>query len=474
MTMQRQRVLLSVCCLVLIATGTLAAPCDEIQADEETLNAAGLGTDPAALIDFFRRKTLDEGDRDTVAELIRDLGADEFAMREKASSELVKMGGKAISQLRQAKESGDIEVARRAKACLQKIEQEKEPALMAAAARLLAARRPAAAAQTLLKFAPFADDRNVLESVRGALAVLAVRDGKPEPALTDALASKQPICRALAGEALVRAGEAAAVPAVRELLSDVDPVVRLRVSLAFVDTNDKSVIPLLIELLADLPRDKSQVIEDLLERIALEKSPKTPRGNDPATRRQCRDAWKEWWSKNGKHVDLAKVSRKLVVAMETSKGTIRIELYPDKAPLTVKNFLQYVKDQHYKGLTFHRVIPNFMIQGGGLEPGLKERKARDPIKNESSNGLSNKRGTVAMARTVEPDSATSQFFINVKDNDFLDKAKTRDGVGYCVFGRVIEGMDVVDKIKDVPTRTIGAVRDVPVEDVVIKSVRLGN
>jgi peptidyl-prolyl cis-trans isomerase B (cyclophilin B) len=157
--------------------------------------------------------------------------------------------------------------------------------------------------------------------------------------------------------------------------------------------------------------------------------------------------------------------------METSKGTIKIELYPDKAPITVKNFLQYVKDKHYRGLLFHRVIPNFMIQGGGMEPGLNERKARDPIKNESSNGLSNKRGTIAMARAADPDSATSQFFINVKDNVSLDKGKMPGNMGYCVFGRVIEGMDVVDKIKDVATHALGAYRDVPVEDVAIKSVR---
>jgi peptidyl-prolyl cis-trans isomerase B (cyclophilin B) len=436
------------------------------------LKAAGLGTDDAALIDFFRNKTLADVDRDKIAALVRDLGADDFQVREQASSQLVKIGAKAAPLLRQAKDSRDAEVARRAKACLGKIKQEQEPTVVIAAARLVAARRPAAAAQTLLAFAPFADDRDVLESVREALAVVAVRDGKPEPVLADALVSKQPLSRGLAGEALVRAGQANAVPAVRKLLDDADLLVRMRVGLAFVDKNDKSVIPRLIELLADLPRDRAQVIEDLLGRIALDKSPDIPPGDDQATRKKCRDAWSDWWTENGQGVDLAQISRKLVVAIETSKGTIKIELFPDKAPITVKNFVQYVGDKHYNGLIFHRVIPNFMIQGGGMEPGLKERKARAPIKNESSNGLSNKRGAVAMARTVEPDSATSQFFINVKDNEFLDRAKMRDGVGYCVFGRVIDGMDVVDKIKDVPTRALGIHRDVPVEDVVIKSVRV--
>lgn len=161
-----------------------------------------------------------------------------------------------------------------------------------------------------------------------------------------------------------------------------------------------------------------------------------------------------------------------IVVIETNMGTIRVELFEDKAPITVKNFLQYVADKHYDGLIFHRVIPNFMIQGGGYEPGLKERKTRAPIKNEAGNGLSNVRGTIAMARTNVPDSATSQFFINVKDNTFLDRAQAADKVGYCVFGRVTEGMDVVDKISLVKTGRRGLFGDVPVEDVVIKSVRL--
>lgn len=161
-----------------------------------------------------------------------------------------------------------------------------------------------------------------------------------------------------------------------------------------------------------------------------------------------------------------------IVIIETNMGTIRVELFEDKAPITVKNFLQYVADKHYDGLIFHRVIPNFMIQGGGYEPGLKERKTRAPIKNEAGNGLSNVRGTIAMARTSVPDSATSQFFINVKDNTFLDRAQAADKVGYCVFGRVTEGMDVVDKISLVKTGRRGLFGDVPVEDVVIKSVRL--
>jgi cyclophilin family peptidyl-prolyl cis-trans isomerase len=165
---------------------------------------------------------------------------------------------------------------------------------------------------------------------------------------------------------------------------------------------------------------------------------------------------------------LAQEAKNPRVVMETSDGKIVIELYPDKAPITVKNFLQYVEDKHYDGTIFHRVIADFMIQGGGYEAGMREKKTRDPIKNEGGNGLKNERGTIAMARTNVANSATSQFFINTVDNKFLDRANAGDKVGYAVFGKVVEGLDVVDKIRKVKT---GA-RDVPNTDVVIKSVRV--
>jgi len=155
------------------------------------------------------------------------------------------------------------------------------------------------------------------------------------------------------------------------------------------------------------------------------------------------------------------------VVMETSLGTITLELDGDKAPATTANFLAYVDAKHYDNTLFHRVIDGFMIQGGGFEPGMKQKPTKPAIKNESANGLANKRGTVAMARTSNPDSATAQFFINVVDNDFLDRAKAQDRVGYCVFGKVTGGMDVVDKIKATPTGD----GDAPVKDVLIKSVR---
>ncbi|MFM7974443.1 MAG: peptidylprolyl isomerase [Pirellula sp.] len=160
------------------------------------------------------------------------------------------------------------------------------------------------------------------------------------------------------------------------------------------------------------------------------------------------------------------------VVMKTSKGSITIELDAQAAPKTVENFLSYARSGHYNGTIFHRVISNFMIQGGGFTPDMKQKSTNPPIVNESSNGLSNQKYTLAMARTSVPDSATSQFFINVTDNDFLDKANSRDRVGYCVFGKVTSGSEVVEAIKTVATTTKQGHENVPVEAVVIESVEI--
>ena len=159
------------------------------------------------------------------------------------------------------------------------------------------------------------------------------------------------------------------------------------------------------------------------------------------------------------------------VVMETSLGTVKLELDDVKAPLTVANFLSYVDEKFFDNTIFHRVIPDFMIQGGGFAPGLRQKTTKAPVKNESPNGLSNVRGSIAMARTNDLDSATSQFYINVVDN-----SRSLDKPQYCVFGKVIAGMDVVDKIRDVKTTSVNVngravMRDVPAEEVVIKSVR---
>lgn len=162
-----------------------------------------------------------------------------------------------------------------------------------------------------------------------------------------------------------------------------------------------------------------------------------------------------------------------MIRMTTSKGVIEIELNAEKAPETAKNFIEYVKAGFYDGTIFHRVIDGFMIQGGGLEPGMKEKQTRAPIRNEADNGLKNERGSLAMARTNDPHSATAQFFINLVDNTFLNhQSPSMDGWGYCVFGKVVNGMDVVDQIRGVATTTRGFHQDVPSEDVMIEKAEV--
>ncbi|RAU17244.1 peptidylprolyl isomerase [Nitrincola tibetensis] len=157
-----------------------------------------------------------------------------------------------------------------------------------------------------------------------------------------------------------------------------------------------------------------------------------------------------------------------MILLHTNHGDITIELNHEKAPKTAANFEQYVKEGFYDGVIFHRVIEGFMIQGGGFEPGMISKKTRETIENEADNGLSNKTGTLAMARTMDPHSASAQFFINVSDNTFLDhSAKTMEGWGYAVFGKVVDGMDVVNKIKKVKTASKAGHQDVPTEDVII-------
>jgi len=162
---------------------------------------------------------------------------------------------------------------------------------------------------------------------------------------------------------------------------------------------------------------------------------------------------------------------KTMVKLHTNHGVITLQLDAEKAPVTVKNFLEYVNSGFYNGTIFHRVIGNFMIQGGGFEPGMKQKKTNAPIKNEAANGLKNDKYTVAMARTGDPHSATAQFFINVKDNDFLNYPG-QDGWGYCVFGKVVEGREVVDAIRNVKTGNRSGSQDVPLEDVIITSAEV--
>lgn len=162
-----------------------------------------------------------------------------------------------------------------------------------------------------------------------------------------------------------------------------------------------------------------------------------------------------------------------MIKLHTNYGDITLELDSEKAPVTTQNFIEYVNSGHYDNTIFHRVIDDFMIQGGGFEPGMIQKKTQAPIANEAGNGLKNDKYTIAMARTSDPHSASAQFFINVKDNDFLNyKSSTSQGFGYCVFGKVVEGMDVVDKIKKVKTGTRSGHQDVPLENVLLQKAEV--
>ncbi len=163
----------------------------------------------------------------------------------------------------------------------------------------------------------------------------------------------------------------------------------------------------------------------------------------------------------------------MLVHMKTNFGTVILELFPDKSPKTVANFLQYAQDGFYDGTIFHRVIDKFVIQGGGFGPGMTQKPTRASIENEAKNGLRNSRGTVAMARATDPHSASSQFFVNVVDNDFLNyTAPTPAGFGYCVFGQVVEGMHIIDQIKGIPTGSKLGFKDVPLSDALIEKITL--
>jgi HEAT repeat protein len=294
--------------LVLLLAGmVVAAGPDNSGGDQQLLKAAGVANDGPGLLEFFRRRTINDTDLTDIKELIRQLGDESFSVRQKASAALVARGAVCAPLLRAALKDPDIEIVRRAEDALHAIEEIPNAALVPAAARLIAVRKPAGAVEALLSYLPHADDEGIAEAVRSALAALAVPDGKPDPALVAALADKVPARRAGAAVALCRAA-AEQRPAVKKLLQDGDPTVRLRAGFALAVTGDKEALPVLIDVLADLPPAQTVSARDLLSRLAEEKSPALPPGTDEASRRKYRDAWAAWWGENGDKTDLARVN----------------------------------------------------------------------------------------------------------------------------------------------------------------------
>jgi hypothetical protein len=289
----------------LLAWGPAAAQPGRDGLDEQLLARAGVGTDGPALLAFLQKHTHPAVDADRIRTLVRDLGAAEFATRERSSAELAKAGRLAAAPLRQALKSPDREIALRAAKCLQGIEAGPGPAEQAAAVRLVARRKPAGAAAVLLAYLPCAPGDAVAEEIRAALPAVAVIDGKSAPALTQALADAVPVKRAAAAEALCRAGATEHFGAVRPLLQDRDPEVRLRVALALVARREKAAVPALVDLLDQLPAAQLAPVEDILYRLAGDQAPAAPPGG--GTPAQTRAAWERWWRTHGATVDLARL-----------------------------------------------------------------------------------------------------------------------------------------------------------------------
>jgi HEAT repeat protein len=343
-------------CLGLAGAARADDPAKAVAEDEKALTGSGLKTDSAALLEFFRQRTLNAEEKARVEALIKDLGAPGFKTREQASAHLIARGPVALEQLKGALASDDPEVVRRAERCIQRI-QEKDyaPQVGPAAARLLRQRKPAEAVPVLLAFLPFADNENIADEVRNTLTALAVRDGKTEPALVAALADKMPVVRGSAGEALTRAGVAGTKAEVRKLLADPDATVRLRVATALTLAREKVAVPVVINALPDLGQNDAIRAEDLLYRLADGRTPpRVSPGSDAAARRKCRDAWLVWWQTNEKTVNLAKLSERpaqlgytLVVLLD--EGIIREVGRDDKTRWEVSGLVFPLDVQYLPG-----------------------------------------------------------------------------------------------------------------------------
>jgi hypothetical protein len=323
-----------------------AADADSSHDDEQIVKAADIGTTDQALLDFIRRRTLSDSDQNQLQTLIRQLGDDSFEVRERASAALVARGAAAEPFLLEAKKSSDIEVVRRAEECLRLIKRGMSAAVPAAVVRLLGKRKPAGAAEVLLTYLPHADSEAVADEVCKALAVLAVRDGKPEPALRKALIDQAPVRRAAAAEALCRSGAAEVLADVRKLLRDADPGVQLRVAQALAAAKDREAIPVLIELLGKLPRERAWTAEEMLLRLAGDGAPKVALGQ--ANGEKCREAWDAWWKDHGAQADLAKITQAptllgytLIVLLDVGRA---LELDKENKPRWQIDGLQFPLD----------------------------------------------------------------------------------------------------------------------------------
>lgn len=300
------------CCLFLVVTLTASAahgadaPAADTAEDEKLLKAAKVPTDGPGLLEYFKKRTPADADRERVADLIKQLGSDSFAVRHKASTDLVALGPAALAPLRRALNDPDEEVKQRARDCMAALLRGRGPTVSAAAVRLLRARKPAAAVAVLLAYLPSADDETVEEEVLITLTELGARDGKLDAVLPAALQDKAPARRAAAALIVGRSGTAEQKSAVQALLADADAKVRFRAAQGLLAGRDKAGVPALIALLADGPMDLAYPAEDLLLAAAGPRAPKAPLSDNANVRRRCRDSWNGWWKAYGGKLDLAK------------------------------------------------------------------------------------------------------------------------------------------------------------------------
>ncbi len=285
------------------------APLDTSKDDERTLKTVGMPADGPAMLDYFKKRTLPEVDPKAVAQLVKDLADDDFATREKAFTALALLGPAATNGLKDAEGNPDAELRKRIADLKIRIDTKAEPAIQAAAARLLAKLKPAGTTEILLAYLPFATDAYVVDEICKTLGALALVGGQVDPLLVKALDDPTPIKRSAAGEALIRSGDKEQAAVARKLLKDADPKVRLRVCVALVPTKDKTLLPIMIELLGELPAEMLWPIEEVLIRLAAEKSPSVPLGADAAGRKAARDAWQAWYAKNEATIDLTDLER---------------------------------------------------------------------------------------------------------------------------------------------------------------------
>jgi hypothetical protein len=281
---------------------------DSTPDDQKLLRDMGLGLDGPALLEYFKKRTFKEADPKRVDSLIKNLGAEEFDVREKAYTELLAMGSSALVGLKQAENHPDNEVKRRAGELRQAIEAKAEPQVQAATARLIAKGKPEGAADVLLAYLPFAADQSVIDEISKALGAVALRNGKPEAVIVQSLKDKHPVKRGAAAEALARAKVASQVPALRELLKDANPSVRLRIAMALVEfQKEKDAVPVLIETLGHLPPEQLWPAEEILVRLAGDQTPSVSLGTNEISRKNAQQAWSKWYEKHKKGLDLAKL-----------------------------------------------------------------------------------------------------------------------------------------------------------------------